>query len=288
MTKRSIRISQSAGGTAQGKPTFGAVLQEYRMKNGVSQKDLARALSTTAVTVGNWETDKSRPDIDAIRRLCAMFRIPVADLFGLPTNVDYAEREDDLVRQYRKLSAVNRWTVRRVVSSLLQEQQDAHERDLEENFFVLRHYDTPAAAGPGTPFGDEETPEYRFVRRNGFNGKADAIIRVSGSSMEPYYHDGDSVYIQYAESARDGDDVVCSTADGAVIKRYRGGRLYSLNDALPFGEKYEDDNVRILARVLAVVAEDDLAAKEDIPLLEELLADEVKAFEQAHGGAQAY
>jgi len=262
-------------------PTFGSILREYRMRGGVSQKELARKLETTAVTIGNWEKDRNKPDIDTTRQLCTMFRIPVAELLGLPSNVDYARQEDELLKQYRQLTPVNQWTVMRVTKALLQEQQDARERELAEKYFVTGHYDTPAAAGAGTPFADEK-PEYWFIRKNSFNTAADAVIGVSGRSMEPYYHDGDSVYIQFTETARDGDDVICSTADGAVIKRYQGGKLYSLNTDLPFGEKYEDDNVRILARVLGIVGQDDIPAEEDIPLLEELLAEDVKAFEKAH------
>ena len=267
---------------ASGMPSFGSMLRKYRTSSGVSQKELARRLETSPVTISNWENDRNRPDLDTTRLLCTMFSIPVADLLGLPSSAEYSQQEDELIKQYRQLTTSNQWTVRRITGALLQKQQDVHELNLAENYFVLGHYDTPAAAGPGTPFGDDDTPEYRFVRRNSYNSAADAIIRVSGRSMEPYYHDGDSVYIEYTEAARDGEDVICSTADGAVIKRYQGGKLYSLNADLPFGEKYEDDNVRILAKVLGVVGKDDLASEEDIPLLEELMADDVKAFEKEH------
>lgn len=64
---------------------------------------------------------------------------------------------------------------------------------------------------------------------------ADSIDRVSGASMEPLYHDGDLVYIQFTNGDSDGDDVVCTTADGAVIKRVKKHKLYSLNKALPYG-----------------------------------------------------
>jgi len=47
--------------------------------------------------------------------------------------------------------------------------------------------------------------------------------------MEPKYRDGDMVYVKYCDSADDGDDVICSTSDGAVIKHKKDNKIYSLN-----------------------------------------------------------
>ena len=261
--------------------SFGEVLRSYRTKANLTQQGLADKLHIAKTSVRNWEQEKTQPDLGIIRELCSILGLSAAEIIGVSDPSEYTHGEKDLIGQYRQLNIANQRTVERVVDSILQEQRDTRERDLAENFFVLTHYDTPAAAGVGTPFGDD-TAEYWFVRKNGFNTCADAIIGVSGRSMEPYYHDGDSVYVEYADAAQDGDDVVCSTADGAVIKRFQRGKLYSLNADMPFGERFEDDNVRILARVLGIVGKDDMASAEDIPLLEELLADEVSTFEKEH------
>ena len=100
--------------------------------------------------------------------------------------------------------------------------------------------------------------------------------------MEPLYHNGDLLYIQYADYADDGEDVVCSTADGAVVKRLKNRKLYSLNKELPFGEKNEDDHVRVIGRVLGVVSSDELPNEDDIPILEELMSKEIREFCERH------
>ena len=56
----------------------------------------------------------------------------------------------------------------------------------------------------------------------------------------------------------------------------------SVNSELPFGNKYEDDNVRVMGKVLGVTQPDDIASDDLVSVLEELLADDVKAFEQEH------
>jgi len=101
--------------------------------------------------------------------------------------------------------------------------------------------------------------------------------------MEPKYHNNDYVYIMYTSSADDEEDVVCSTADGAVIKRYRDRMLYSLNPKYPYGMKSDDDNVHIIGRVLGIVEDEDLPDDEDVELLDDLFSRERREFYKEHG-----
>ena len=56
--------------------------------------------------------------------------------------------------------------------------------------------------------------------------------------------------------------------------------MFSLNKALPFGEKSEDDFVKIEGVVLGVVDPKDFATKEETAELEDLLADQVREFQR--------
>ena len=101
--------------------------------------------------------------------------------------------------------------------------------------------------------------------------------------MEPAYYDGDLVCVKYTQDVADGDIVICSTADGAVIKQLRNHQLYSLNRALPYGDKNEDDHVTVVGKVLGKVSVRDLANEEDIPVLEVIKSEEVRDFKQKYG-----
>ena len=96
--------------------------------------------------------------------------------------------------------------------------------------------------------------------------------------MEPLYHDGDLLYIVYTQEHKDGDDVVCSTADGAVVKRVYENKLISLNETYPFGEKSEDDHVKVLGKVIGIVSKDSLPDETDLSVLEEIHSVELREF----------
>lgn len=254
---------------------FGKVIRKYRMKAGIRVVDLGRLLHVTPATVTNWENGSSRPDAETVHRLCRLTGMPVQELFGLQEKGSAEER--GLLDSYRALSENGRALARASVAAMAQEEKDLHERDLRENFRFFELLATPAAAGPGCMFGDL-APDYTFARVNPRNASSDAIVRVSGRSMEPEYRDGELVYIKYTNDFFVGDDVVCSTADGAVIKRVGAKKLYSVNPALPFGDKYEDDHVRVVGKVMGIVDPADIACDEDRTVLGEIHVYEVQQF----------
>ena len=262
--------------------SIGKVLQKYRKLAGLSQPDLAQKMQVTRNTITNWETDKNRPDLDQTITLCGMLGIPASELLGTPDEVMQSGMEHQLIADFRLLSPVSKKVVSNLVAGLAREEEATRVEELRRSHFILAMYSSPLAAGTGIE-ADNEPPEYVFARRTAANSKADAIARVSGRSMEPLYHDGDLLYIQYTDSVDDGEDAACSTEDGLVVKRCRNHKLYSLNADYPFGDKPEDFSVKVLGRVLGVVGQDDIADGQTSDELEEVMADDVKAFKVRYG-----
>ena len=102
--------------------------------------------------------------------------------------------------------------------------------------------------------------------------------------MEPVYHDGDMVYVKYTKDVENNDIVICTTADGAVIKRMYENKIYSLNPQYPYGEKNEDDHVQVVGKVLGTVSDDEVPDKEDTVLLRDLLSEELYEFNRKYEG----
>ena len=91
---------------------------------------------------------------------------------------------------FRQLSPVNQ----AVVSAMLSEETNVRDQLLRETFSVVALFQTPAAAGFDCSFNDLK-PEPFFIHKTKRNEHADVVVRVSGRSMEPLYHDGDLVYL---------------------------------------------------------------------------------------------
>ena len=264
-------------------PGFGAVIQKYRKASGMSQTELADMMEVNRNTVTNWENDKNRPSLDDTKILCNTLGIPLYELFGMYGDTIPSPRERTLLHQYRELSSVSRKFIESMIRNMLQEEVDARNDMLRDSYFILPLQSTPAAAGPGCEF-NELKPEPVFIKKNRFNTEADTLIRVSGHSMEPVYHDGDMVYVKYTNEAENNDIVICSTADGAVIKRMYNNKLYSLNPQYPYGEKSEDDHVQVVGKVLGTVSDDEVPDAEDTAMLKELKSEELYQFDREYGG----
>ena len=92
------------------------------------------------------------------------------------------------------------------------------------------------------------------------------------------------VYIEYTSAADPGEDVVCSSVDGCVIKRVDDDHtLYSVNPAIPYPKKNDQNTLVIRGRVLGVVASSDRPSKDDLGILEELFVDEIREFNEEYG-----
>ena len=242
---------------------FGETLKRCRKSARLTIPQLAEALDVSLGTIGNWEAGRAFPDARALCRLCRVLRVSPNELLGYREEELPAECRS-LVKGYRQLRPRDQRVVLGLIGSM-----KAEDRSLLRTMFTpLPRMATPAAAGTGCAFGDEEDAGSLYLRSEAAAG-ADAVIRVSGESMLPVYKPGDEVLVKYTQDVRVGDDVICSTGDGAVIKRVGPKGLYSVNSALPFGEHFEDDNVRVVGRVLRVVSPEEKANARQQALLEE-------------------
>ena len=78
---------------------LGKRLRELRVKNEMSQEDVARAIGVSPQAISKWETGKSDPEIGSL--------IPLADLFHVPVDelLDREKRRQDWVNRLTDLLA---------------------------------------------------------------------------------------------------------------------------------------------------------------------------------------
>lgn len=260
---------------------FGDVIRAHRKAKKISQQDLAMMLGVSRNNVANWESDKYKPEFDLIPAVCRILDVSIDELFGVETTTSVSTKERKLIYNYRLLSDVGKNVISAMTKKMYEEECLAQDAMFKEQYMMIDNYQQSLAAGTGCDVTDLPV-EYRFVRKNNINAKADAIFRVSGDSMLPLYHSGEYVYVQKMDYVDPGFDAVFMTADGYVIKRVgENGYPTSLNRALPF---YTDEPGRIktLGRVVGIAASSDFPNRNDESLLHELFEDEIHQFERVH------
>ena len=238
---------------------YGNTIRRYRESCGLDQRTVGEAIGYSTNTISNWENGVSRPDIDAIPRLCSLLHIPLPVFFDIQNDPTIPEDEIELLNEYRNLNSENRQTVMQLTKRL--SKSEAQFRKMLKRLkdcITLPVQLLAAAAGVGVPSDEPLKPGRMLVSDNRLSQKADAIYLVNGNSMEPNYHDGDYVYVQHTNTLRYGEVGIFIVAGAPYIKEYRKSGLYSYNKNYRIMKLNEDDDVRLVGRVLGHVEEGDM------------------------------
>lgn len=262
-------VSLPASSACDNKIAFAERLKLLRIRSGISAKDLADALNISLCAVYNWESGRTRPDIANITGICRALRISVSELFSDEKAIsDITETDKETIRKIRSLSEPHRKHVMNMIDDLYRiETEYGMTMKYRSDIIVIPYASTALAAGYAFPeTAAEATPCYLY--ENSLTQRADYVFRVSGESMEPSFHDGDSVLIQKAEreQIRQGDICAFITDGSLYIKEYRRDGLYSHNPAYPPMYFREYEEVKIIGRVLGTITDKDCATSEEIRL----------------------
>ena len=58
------------------------LIKKIRKDNNLTQKELANKLNVTFQAVSKWETSKSTPDVDTLKRISDLYNIDINDLLS--------------------------------------------------------------------------------------------------------------------------------------------------------------------------------------------------------------
>jgi len=90
-----------------------ARLREYRIKSGMTAKEVGEKVGKSEKTVSAWEHGRGQPDADMLFELCNLYGISSFDVFYNPDSVDPAidPEEHHLLTTYRSLNPRGRQAV---------------------------------------------------------------------------------------------------------------------------------------------------------------------------------
>ena len=206
---------------------IGATLAEARIRAGLNQNQLAARLTMLGLGVTNqavskWEKNATQPNAKQLVALCAVLGIddPLSEFtdgkFGVFAGLSDEGRRK--MEDYRRL--------------LLDSGRYSIEK-IREKLRSLPLYSLAVSAGTGQ-FLDGENYEMVEVGREVPEG-ANFGVRVAGDSMEPNYHDGQTVWVRQQRSLMTGETGIFLYDGCAYLKQLRAGEkcmmLHSLNKA---------------------------------------------------------
>ena len=233
---------------------IGAIITAYRKKAHISQTELAEKLLEEGIEVSQksisaWETGRNEVSARIFLHICRILNIPdcVEEFFGNNPG-DPMAILNDLGKQ-KVLSYIN--FLVHPVSYRKEPDVLPTEKPAEipaRRMKKIRLYDARVSAGTGN-FLDSDY--YGIIEVDEEKAKdADFAVTISGDSMEPEFHDHDTVLVHRQDTLENGEIGIFALNDNAYIKKFQNTKkrtaLISLNrkyDPIPID--FETDSFRI-------------------------------------------
>lgn len=217
--------------------TFGERIRKARENKNLLQSELAKLIDVkSSGVISNWEKDLNKPDADKIVRLCAALDISASYLLDYHGNDSFQVSDEELehIKKYRTLDEHGKDIVDTVLDKEYERVQApaapaAKVYEYEELFEYLE----PVSAGTGARLDLLDAGKNIKVISNVYTKKADFVLRVTGHSMEPRFHDGDRLLVQEADEVEIGDIGVWIIEGESFVKKCAENYLSSLNPDYP-------------------------------------------------------
>ena len=221
-------------------------LREFKQESNMTYKEIADdsgiALTTIEKLFGGRTHD---PKLNMITRIVTVLGHTTAELVSeVESVVTLSDFEKDLLFNIRLLDKGGIERVRDTIKS------EIIRIEALENAAKCRYnriyYNFPVSAGTGE-FLDNRTAVIAELSEKPPRG-TDYILRVSGNSMEPVYHNGDYIYVNSCETVNYGEVGIFTAAGSVYMKEYTKKGLRSYNPEYELIKCYDD--VRCLGRVI--------------------------------------
>lgn len=228
---------------------IGEILNVKRKELGFSQSELAAELSCKGVNVTNqaiskWENGSTLPNAKQFLCLCQVLGIEdINEMFlgkssgGILSGLDSSGRRK-VMEYIELLHDSGRYAVK--------DEPNVRMR-------CLPLYSLPVSAGTGQ-FLDSEDYEMTEVGPD-VPDSANFGVRVSGDSMEPRFHDGQTVWVSQQHSLMTGEIGIFLYDGNAYLKQLAAAEdtlvLHSLNPAYPDIPVSPELPLRVLGKVVA-------------------------------------
>lgn len=222
-------------------------------KNNVKPTPLIKSLGLSPGNLKRWENG-STVNSDILLKLSEHFGVSIDYLLtgnekSSPT-VNLTADEQELLTYYNKLSRLNKG--RLLERAELLTETDKNPFKEPKNTIFIEYYDLPVSAGTGI-YLDHDDKDMIEVEETPLTSEANFALRVSGDSMEPLYHNGDTILIESQPFVNEGEIGVFIVNGEGYVKKYGGDCLISLNPKYKNIKLSEYDQIYCKGKVIGVL-----------------------------------
>lgn len=221
---------------------IGYRIKEAREQLGLTQTELGQKVGVTGSAITNYEKETSHPKEQIIYKLMETLGVDANYLFQdcmriSPKKNDINLAEYEHIKKYRELDSHGKEIVDYILLKewgrvdALKSSPAAAEPD--NTFRLVNYYYRLASAGTGQILFD--TPPTKRIEIPNIQKYAhvDYAIGVNGNSMEPMYHDGDTLLVEMTDEISVGSIGIFCVDDNCYVKKLGNAELISLNADYP-------------------------------------------------------
>lgn len=240
---------------------FSDNLKYLREKNNMDQIELATKLGRKSTSsISEWEKGKYQPKAGVLSDIAHIFNVNLDDLMNkdLRNENETSSSNPDILSIFNQLNLKRRRTVLKFAVKQLDEQRQENKNVIT---FPNKHNTTTIevdgvlSAGVGEYLDDNNEP-FSVTVPAPVPDNYDYAFKINGSSMEPYYHDGQVVFIKKVGQYRDGQTVAAIYDGCAYLKRLAVdddgyATLVSLNPDYPNVRIDDKEGIKLLGVVFS-------------------------------------
>lgn len=99
-------------------------LKELRIKNNLTQQEIANLLKTNRVNYNRYELEKGEPDIKTLIKIADIYHVSIDELVGRNFNLELNEQEKELLEKIKSLTAIEVGKVIGYVDNMIKYKQE--------------------------------------------------------------------------------------------------------------------------------------------------------------------
>lgn len=236
-------------------------LKKMKAASGLTTKEIAAGAGVPEPTLEKIFAGVTKDiRLETARRLVHFFGFTLDDLEGGGSKVLQLRpdmlRHDELehMQKYRALDDYGKEAVSVVLSVEYRRVQEAETpKEIDSPPVPILEFLLPVSAGYGIPLDAEGATKEIKVVSNIYTNRADFVLRVDGSSMEPRYHHQDRLLVEETDEIETGEIGIFVINGEGFVKKKGEASLLSLNRNYPDIAVMDVDSQRCVGRVVGIL-----------------------------------